>query len=89
MVFNLGIKQGFASMSKSFNPIKSTMKHDMKAASRAYGGFMNRMAGGGSFGSAMRGAGRDLMRDIGGKRLGMYGAGAAGAGATAAWGLSD
>jgi len=82
-------RQGYASMTKAANGIKSTMKHDAGAFGRARGSFMNHMAGGGSFGSGARTFGRDLMRDVGGKRLAGYGAGAAGATGMAAWGLSD
>jgi hypothetical protein len=77
-----------AKMTSAVNAIKSTLKHDGMAASRAYGAAMGNLAGGGKIGSTLKTAGRDLMRDIGGKRLAMYGGGAAaGVGATA-WGLS-
>lgn len=84
-----GPTAAYSRMTKAVNGIKSTMKHDATAARRAYGSFANHMAGGGSFGSGARTFGRDMMRDIGGKRLATYGGvGAAGVGATA-WGLSD
>jgi hypothetical protein len=80
----------YSRLTKAANPVMSTMKGtgraDLLSARRAFGGAMNHIAGGGSVSSAAKGMGRDLMRDVGGKRLAGYGAAG---GAAGMWGLSD